>query len=219
MRIRRSIDVRPFLVARPGYARYIIVQHAREGTITQTIGATDGTPFRVVRVESPIPTLRVSFREALPDERQPSWAGSQWRVMSTLTRDSAVGSLTGYIVVHTDHPRQRRAFIPVSGFVRPVIAVTPPEARLGDLERTRVVALRLFVKNFADEEIEVTGASTDVAAVTVEVEPLEKGRTWRLTLVSVPDAPLGPFEGKVLLQTASPDLPRLEIPLSGRLVD
>ncbi|MGH7332398.1 MAG: hypothetical protein ACREKS_06545 [Candidatus Rokuibacteriota bacterium] len=35
-----EFDVRPFLVGRPGYARYIVVQHAREGTITQTIGAT-----------------------------------------------------------------------------------------------------------------------------------------------------------------------------------
>lgn len=214
-----ELDVRPFLVARPGYARYITVQHAREGTITQTLGATDGTAFNVLRVESPVPTLRVSFREALPEERQPSWGGNQWRVMSTLASDSPVGALSGHIVVHTDHPRQKRAFIPVSGFVRPMMAVTPAEARFGDVERKRRDALRLFVKNFAEEEIEVNEVSTDVAAVRAEIQPLERGRTWRLRLYPVPDAPLGPFEGKVLLRTANPKLPRLEIPLSGRLVD
>lgn len=217
--LQAELDVRPFLVARPGYARYITVQHSREGTITQTLGATDGITFNVLRVESPAPALRVSFREALPEERQPTLAGSQWRVMSTLASDSPVGALTGHIVVHTDHPRQKRAFIPVSGFVRPILAVTPPEARVGDLERKRPKALHLFVKNFAEEEIEVSDVSTDVAAVRVEVEPLERGRTWRLKLFPVSDAPLGPFEGKVLLRTASPKLPRLEIPLSGRVVD
>jgi len=213
-----DIDVRPFLVARPGYARYITVQHAREGTISQAIGATDGAPFKVLGVDSPVPTLRVSFREALPDERQPAWSGSQWRVMSTLAEDSAVGALSGYIVVHTDHPRQRRVLVPLSGFVRPMMAVTPPEARLGDLQRQPSATRHLFVKNFAEEQIEVIGASTDVATVKVEIEPLERGRTWRLTLASRPDAALGPFEGKVVLYTASPKLPRLEIPLSGRLV-
>lgn len=214
-----DLDVRTFLVGRPGYARYIVVQHAREGTITQTLGATDGAPFRVLRVESPLPTLRVSFAEARPEERQPSWTGSQWRVMSTLASDSPVGPLSGQIVVHTDHPRQKRAFIPVSGFVRPILAVTPPEAKLGELARTRPNAVHLFVKNFAEEEIEVREVSTDVAAVRVEVEPIESGRTWRLKLFVVPDAPLGPFQGKVLLHTASPQVPRVEVPLSGRLVE
>src|SRR5262249_42687251 len=68
-----DVDVRPFLAAQPGYARYITVQHSREGTITQTIAATDGAAFRVLRVESPMPSLRIEFREARPDERQPAW--------------------------------------------------------------------------------------------------------------------------------------------------
>jgi len=213
------LDVRPFLLARPGYARYITVQNAREGTITQTIGAIDGATFRVLRVESPVPSLRVAFHEARPDERQPSWTGSQWRVMSTLASASPVGALTGSMMVHTDHPRQKRVVIQVSGFVRPMLAVTPPQARLGDLDRRRPDPIHLFVKNFAEELIEVTGVSTDVTAVRAEVEPLEPGRTWRLKVFPAPGGPLGPFEGTLVLRTASPKLPSFEVPLSGRLVE
>jgi hypothetical protein len=213
------LEVRPFLVVRPGQARYITVQHAREGTITQTIGAMDGSTFRVLRVESPMPFLRISFREALSVERQPGWTGSQWRVAVSLPSDAPVGALTGMVVVHTDHPRQKRAFIPVSGFVRPMLAATPPEAPLGELDRRRTVPLHLLLKNFAEELIEVTSVSTDVAAVRAEIEPLEQGRTWRLKLFPVPDAPLGSFKGKILVHTASPKLPTFEVPLSGRLVE
>jgi Protein of unknown function (DUF1573) len=213
------IDVRPFLIARPGYARYITVQHAREGTITQTIGATDGAEFRILRVESPTPNLRVSFWEATPEQRDPSWPGSQWRVATTLDSVSPVGPLSGLVVVHTDHPRQKRIFIQLSGFVRPVLAATPPEVRMGDVGRQRAEPWRIFVRNFAEETIEVTEVSTDVAAVRAELEPLQPGRSWRVNLFPVAEAPLGPFEGKVLLRTASPTLPTFEIPVAGRLVD
>ena len=213
-----SIDVRPFVAARPGYARYIVVQQAREGTITQTIGALDGADFRVLRVESPAPSLRVSFREARPDERQPVWTGRQWRVESTLATDAPVGALTGSIVVHTDHPRQSRVVIPVSGFVRPMFAVTPPEARMGDLDRRQTRPAQFVVKNFAEEEIALTGVSTDVSAVRAEIEEVERGRSWRLKLFPAPSAPPGPFEGKLVLHTASPKLPSFEVPVSGRLV-
>ena len=213
------LDVRPFLLVRPGAARYITVQNAREGTITQTIGAVDGLTFRVLGVDSPVPSLRVSFHEARPEERQQGWTGSQWRVLSTLASRSPVGALTGSIVVHTDHPRQKRAFIPVSGFVRPMLAVTPPEARLGDLDRRRAKPVHLLVKNFAEAPLEVTGVSSDVAGVGVQLEPIEPGRTWRLRLFPIPEGPLGPFEGRLLVYTASPEAPRFEVPLSGRLVD
>jgi hypothetical protein len=214
-----EVDVRPFLVARPGSARYNTVQHAREGTITQTIAAIDGADFRVVRVESPVPTLRIEFREATPDEREPAWTGRQWRVMTTLASDSPVGPLIGPIMVYTDHPSQKRVLIPLSGFVRPMMAVTPPEARVGDLARTRTKPLQFFVKNFAEEIFEITGVSTDVAAVRAEIEPIRPGRSWHLNLFVVPDSPVGSFEGKVVVQTASPKMPRLEVPLSGRLVE
>lgn len=217
--LEAQIDVRPFLVARPGYARYITVQHAREGTIVQTIGATDGAEFRVLRVESPASNLRVSFREAKEEEREPSWTGSQWRVPMTLDSASPVGVITGLVVVHTDHPRQKRLFIQVSGFVRPVLAATPPEVRVGDLERRRAEPWRIFVRNFAEETIEITEVSTDVAAVRAELEPLQPGRSWRVKLFPVAEAPLGPFEGKILLRTASPYVPSFEIPLTGRLVE
>jgi len=217
--LEAELDVRAFLFARPGYARYITVQHAREGTIAQTVGALDGATFKTLRVESPSPALRVSFREALPQELLPSVAGSQWRVMTTLASDAPVGVVRGHVVIHTDHPRQKRTVIPLSGFVRPILAVTPPEARVGDVPRTRPVAMRLLVKNFAEEEIQVSGVSTDVGALQVEVEPVERGRTWNLKLAPVRDAPLGPFAGTIVVHTASPKLPRLEVPLTGRLVD
>jgi hypothetical protein len=210
--------VQAFLLMHPGYARYIVVQHAADGTITQTVGASDGAAFRVVGVESPSPALRTSFREARPDERRPGWTGSQWRVESTLSRDAPVGALTGDIVVVTDHPRQRVARAPVSGFVRPVFAVTPPEARMGDVDPRRTPRLQLFVKNFAEQLIDLRGAESDVTGVRAELAAREPGRSWGLTLWLDAEKPPGPFEGHVRIRTANPQVPVIDIPLSGRIV-
>ena len=212
------VEVRPFLLVHPGHARYITVQKAREGTIPQTVGTVDGAPFRVVGVESPWPHLRVAFREARPEERQPGWEGSQWRVETTLAADAPVGPLSGDLVVVTDHPRQRRARVPVSGFVRPVFAVTPPAARLGDVDPARPGSLSLVVKNFAEEEIALTGASTTVAGIRAEIEPVQPGRSWRLRLRIAADALPGAFAGVIRLSTDSAHTPAIEVPLGGRIV-
>ncbi|RPH53759.1 DUF1573 domain-containing protein, partial [bacterium] len=74
--------VEPFIAVKPGYARYITVQgEQKEGTITQTLWATDGAPLDVVKVESPYPFLKTSFREAKPEERLADGGqGKQWKV-------------------------------------------------------------------------------------------------------------------------------------------
>ena len=51
-----------------------------------------------------------------------------------LANNAKVGPLADYVTVHTNHPKQKMVQIPVSGFVRPVMAVTPPTADFGKIE-------------------------------------------------------------------------------------
>jgi hypothetical protein len=122
------------------------------------------------------------------------------------------------VVVRTDHPRQKSVFIPLSGFVRPVLAVTPPQALLGEVDPAGTAAIRLHVKNFAEESIEVTAASTDVAGVSARIEPIESGRTWSLLLTLDKEMAAGSFQGRILIKTASPKAPLIEVPLTGKIV-
>lgn len=218
LRIALKAEVQAFLLLHPGYARYIVVQLAADGTIRQTVGSSDATAFRVLKVESPHPSLRVTFREARPDERQASWKGVQWRVEATLLKDAPVGALTGNLVIHTDHPKQRVAKAPVSGFVRPIFAVTPPEVRMGDLELKAPGRTRLVIKNYAVETIALRGVESNVAGVRGELNENEPGRSWSLTLWVDEDKAAGPFEGRLRIRTASPNVPAIDVPISGRIV-
>jgi hypothetical protein len=123
------------------------------------------------------------------------------------------------MTVRLDHPKQKRLRIPVSGFVRPMFAVTPATAQLGDIERGRLPASAgLVLKSFHAEPVELHAATTDVPGIRVEIVPVERGRTFRLRVVLEPTLADGPFAGTIQVRTSNAKRPTIEVPLSGRIV-
>lgn len=212
------IAVRPFILAEPGYARYNYVQHEREGTIPQLLWSADGTDFRVLRVTSPYPHIRVSHREATAAEREKDQPGRQWVVALTIASDSPVGPIGDYVQVETDHPKQKKVWIPVSGFVRPMFAVTPPAVSLGTIAAGgQPRTIRLHVKNFAEAQIGLKGAATNVPGITAAITVAEPGRVFYVDLSVAPKVP-GPIAGSLTITTASAKQPRVEVSISGTVV-
>jgi uncharacterized protein DUF1573 len=209
--------VEPYIFVRPGYARYNVVQgEALEGDIAQVLWASDGTPFDVLSVDSPLPAaLKVSFREATEKERLPDVKGKQWRVEILLSNNAPVGPIANYVSVHTNHPKQKLVQIPISGFVRPVIAVTPPVADFGEIELKEPLNKALFVRNFATESINLTKVDNDVKGIDTRIEPLDAGRKYQVRVTLKPELGKGPFSGKIRLYTDSPKTPVIEVEVKG----
>lgn len=214
-----TIDVRAYIIVQPMGARYDVVRWSPEGGVGHTLWAADGAPFKILSLESPYSHLRVAFRPAQSAERDPSGPEQQWRIESTIATDAPVGAIAGFVVARTDHPRQKNVWIPVTGFVRPLFAVTPPTASLGDVSLSRRRTSGLHVKNFATEPIAIQGATTDVAGLRASVLPIEDGRSYRVELAASDEAQPGPFSGLVKIQTASEKEPVIEVPVTGRFVE
>lgn len=211
--------VEPFIQAKPGYARYITVQgEEKTGTIAQTIWAPDGTSFEVTGIESPYPFLKTSFREAKPEERVPDVQGKQWRIEMALSNDAAVGALADHVRIVTTHPKQKLVTIPVSGFVRPVIAVTPPVADFGQVELKEPLRRTFNVRNFATEPIKITSVEGGMPGLKTELEPVTEGREYQLRLTLSPGMAKGPLSGKLVLHTDSPKRPIIEVDLQGNVI-
>jgi hypothetical protein len=211
--------VEPYIAVKPGFARYTIVRgEAKEGTIAQTLFAPDGAPMDVVKVDSPWPYLEVSFREAQEGERLPDIKVKQWRVETKLSSEAPVGPLAGYVTVHTNHPKQKVVEIPVSGFVRPVLAVTPPKADFGKIDVKEPLRRVFDVKNFATEPIKLIGVETSGQGIEAKIEPLEEGREYTVKLTVNQGIAKGPFHGKLTIHTDSPKTPVLEVELSGTVL-
>jgi len=216
--VRATID--QFIKMKPGYARFITVQgESKEGKIVQTLWTPDKSPFEVVKVESPYPFLNVRFWEAKPEERlADNKDQQQWKVEIHLDNDAPVGALTQAVKIHTNHPKQKLIQIPISGFVRPVMAVTPPIVDMGQVDGKEPVRFSINVRNFATEPIKVTGIAGDVQGVNAKIEPVQEGREYQVQVTFQPDARKGPVNGKLTLTTDSPKVPRIEVQLKGNVI-
>ncbi|HVS12296.1 MAG TPA: DUF1573 domain-containing protein [Thermoanaerobaculia bacterium] len=221
--LKVNLESRPYLVARPGYFRYSVYQGFDEdATIGHTVAATDPADFTIERVESTLPSLSVTFREAAPEERMAGFPGPQYRVAGTLAPDAPVGALTGFVRVHTTHDEQKMFSIPISGFVRPVVAVTPPRVELGtfrmpDDEKQEGYGASLRIQHFlADEgDLEITRIETDVPHLKTRLNEGKTGRDWYLDAWFPRDTPQGKYDGTIKLFTTSEITPLVEVPVSG----
>jgi hypothetical protein len=209
--------VEPYISIKPGYARYITVQgEPLEGNIAQTLWAPDGTAWDITGIDSPFPFLAVTFHEAKPEERLPDAKGKQWKVEMKLSNQAKVGPLSDYVTVHTNHPKQKIVQIPVSGFVRPVVATTPPNADFGRIEIKEPIRKALNIRNFATEPIKVTSVDPSLPkGIDAKLETLEEGREYQVRIVLNPELAKGPFLGKLVIHTDSPKVPTLEVEVKG----
>jgi hypothetical protein len=212
--------VRYFILADPGFFRYVIVQDFDgDSTVSQTLWSTDGKPMKITKVESPYDFVEVTFREARAEElEKKAPSQQQWKVEARISPKAPVGPLTGFVTVHIDHPTQKLAKLPLHGFVRPMFAVTPPAAdwgRLTMVEQGLMTSLK--VMNFAEELVKVTGAETSVAGITAAVEEVDPGRIYYVKLTYAPTLPKGKFDGVVRIKTESPKKPLIEVPLKGSI--
>jgi hypothetical protein len=220
MELTIRAQVEPFIKAKPGYARYITVQgESKEGTIVQTLWTPDGSPMKIVKAESPYPFLKVDFHEAKPEERLKEIADQpQWKVEMHLSNDAPVGPLTESVKIYTDHPKQKLVQIPVSGFVRPMVAVTPPVADFGQITVNEPLRKSLDVQNFGTEPIKLTGALSSIQGIEAKIEPVQDGRKYEVWVTVKPEVRKGPFNGKLSLTTDSLKIPRIEIELKGTAI-
>jgi hypothetical protein len=211
-------DVRAFVVAQPSYARFVHTQTQPESSLGLTVASPEAADFRVLEAVSPYPHLRATVREAQDAERIADAPGPQWRIELTLAADAPVGPLRDFLRVKTNHPRQPELEIPLSGTVRPVLHLTPGAADFGELSlagQAREVVLTLV--NFGASPVEIRGVTTDVAGAAARFEVVETGKRWKIVVQLGPGIAKGRVDGVLRVETSSPVLPEIEVPVTGRI--
>jgi hypothetical protein len=210
-------EVQPWVDAQPGYFRFVHVQGAPEMVATQTLWSGDRADLEVLGVESQLPQLAVTFRPAAGDERSADGKGRQWVILATLGSNAPEGPLAGDVVVRTNHPQQPTLALPVGGYVRPVLAVSPPVADFGIFAPTEPRRGSVIVTNHGEAPVTVLAAETDVPGLTAQVALREKGKKYDVNLTLAAGVASGPIAGTLRVRTDSPRQPLLEIPVRGEV--
>lgn len=211
-------DVKTFLSVNPGYARFpSFVHNDKDQTIAQVLWTEDFPDLEIEEIETPQPWIEVSHREASETERSEKGLGKQWRLDVTVSSEAPVGPVAEMVLVRTNHPQQAEVQIPVSGFVRPMIAVTPPHLNLGRIDPSQAKPWGVLVRNFGSAPLAIEGAQSTIAGMDVSVEPLQEGQQFRLVLTATPDMAQGPFQGQVELETNLPQQPKITVDVRGEV--
>ncbi len=217
--------IEPRVEVEPGYARFILVEGSGTESSVQTLHTADGPDLEILSVRSPYPFVKASYRRVEADSREgsnlsdQSQDGSLWEIRLTLDGNRApVGPLADYVEVETNHPRQRVVKIPVSGFVRPEVSVTPRVVELGSRRFEEPYTTTLEVRSHTEAGVSLEAVSSSVAGVAAVIEEVEKGKVYRVVLTLSPEMAKGPFRGKVQITTSSKRHPLLEVDLSGTVL-
>jgi hypothetical protein len=213
LKLEMTARVENFINIDPPQARFLMVQGAPAGTIEHHLWADDSA-IHIADVSSPYPFLKVSYRAAEPRERLPEHEGQEWIIGLTLPGNAPIGPLGGYVGIITDHPVQPRVWLPVSGFVRPMFAVTPPDIDLKTFDPAEPTLGGLAVKNYADEKVRLTGVSSPIEGISGTIAEVEPGHHWKIRLTGKSSL-RGPIEGRLTLHTTSPKVPVIEVPIRG----
>lgn len=209
-----KVKIEPHIAVTPGYARYIYVQTLDPGTVSQTLWAIDYPDFQLLEVKSPYPFVSASFHEAKGEEAKAEGVGRQWRIDMTIQPDAAVGPLREFLVVKTNHPKQQEVRIPISGFVRPLMHLTPQVADFGKVEKiTEAREIELSLVNFGEDAVTISGVDSDVAGVSAQVEATEAGRRFKVKVKLAPGAAKGDLQTKLRIKTSAAKMPVLELPV------
>jgi hypothetical protein len=168
-------------------------------------------------VESPSPSLAATFRPAKEEEREALGRGKQWVVEATLASEPPTGPLTGDVRISTNHPRKPVLDVPVAGYVRPVVMVTPPAADLGSFTAGQPRKASVLITNHGAAPLQLLGVTTDVRGLTARIDEREKGKRFDVALTLSPDVAKGPLVGSLRVRTSSPRHPLLEVPVKGEV--
>jgi hypothetical protein len=210
-------QVRAALDAQPGYFRFIHTHGAPAETASQVVWSADQAALQVTSVASSLPSFTVNFRPAGPGEREAQGKGQQWVIVGTLAAEPPTGPLMGEVTVETNHPRQPVLHIPVTGYVHPLVAVTPPTADFGSFSGGEPRLASVLIKNNGQSPLRLLAVDTDVRGLSARIEEREKGKRFDVALTLAAGAPKGPFAGMLRVRTDSTRVPLLEVPVKGEV--
>jgi hypothetical protein len=152
-------------------------------------------------------------------------SGQRYRLTVTFEGKGPDGKVAEWLYLVT---RSEKIGIPVHTEVIPSVYTFPAAVEMGKFplshirgnpESARSVAqiLMVYRKNTTDFEIKVT---SDIPFLKIESEQGPAGDRWENTLWLDPErVQPGEFKGTIFVETNDPGVPKLEVPVSGLLLD
>jgi hypothetical protein len=161
-------------------------------------------PLRVRRARMTAPLVATR----MPAEIAPEHDGT---LRFALDTGAVRGPFDGRIVVSLDDPSLPELVLPFEGEVVSRLEVAPRPAFFVAARRGERKRATVDIINHEPQAVRIEEVAHASERFTTELETLEEGRRWRLTLVLRPDGPAGRRSEPILVRTSSRTEPVLRI--------
>ena len=137
--------------------------------------------------------------------------GAEDRIHFKLDTTNLAGKFEGAILVFLNEPELPQAELSFAGSVVPAIELSPMPAFFVAGERGRGGRAAIEIVNHETEPLQIEKVEHPSERFTTELETLERGQHYRLTLVLKPNGPGGKVSDTIVVRTSSQRMPVLRV--------
>jgi hypothetical protein len=162
---------------------------------------------------APLRILRVQLTSPLVVTRMPAFvaAGTEATIKVRMDTSGLRGHFPGEIQVFLDDPALPEADLQFVGDIVPLVEVAPAPAFFLAGRRGESRQASLEIINHESEPLKIDDVSHPSDSFTTQLEQLEEGQRYRLTLFLKPDGPGGRHSDTIVLRTSSRSEPTITV--------
>ncbi|MFH1177151.1 MAG: DUF1573 domain-containing protein [Acidobacteriota bacterium] len=207
-------EVRSFIEVLPRQLLRLNVLQGEPATDKVVLVSAEGSDFKVTGIDTAGGPYQASFRELADKERIPERKGPQWEVSVTVPGDAPEGMLNHKLIIKTTAEKAAEIPLNVSGVVRPIVQVIPPEIDFGSVPGDAPIGRNLIlINNRQGAQLELTKVETDDPAFTAEVVPLQAGQRYQVAVSMAAGTAKGTHKATLKISTNDPARKQIDLPI------
>jgi len=208
VQLQVEVEVEPTrLVYSPHVADFGTVRQKEPATRKIYVRKSRVREIQVLNVSSDNPFVTASVSEA--DDR------GGYVVSLSVSPEAPLGKLSGSLAIHTNHPKDPKVDIPLTGMLKGDLEVAPDLLYFGLLDVGSEAHRSIQISSASGKPFRVDAVDNPLACMVVTLAPAARGNGCTLTAVLRRGAPLGYIRGAVVLHTDNPEQRQIRIPVYG----
>jgi hypothetical protein len=211
--------VKPFVDVMPtGYLRFSVVKG--DSASQDVVLVSEEKTFKPTIAETSQHYVKAELIPAGEKDKVAGRAGDQYKLHVSVTADAPEGLLNAPIRVSTGVMQQPTVEIPVSGYVRSRVSVTPALVNFGNFTAGKDAITRniIVTNNKPAIPVKVTRAEVSVPGFQTDVVPTQEGVSYTVVVKAGDKVKKGAIDGTVKLYTTDKEKAVIELPLKGEVL-
>jgi hypothetical protein len=211
--------VKPFVDVMPtGYLRFSVVKG--DSASQDVVLVSEEKTFKPTIAETSQSYVKAELIPAGEKDKVAGRAGDQYKLHVSVTPEAPEGLLNAPIRVSTGVTQQPTLEIPVSGYVRSRVSVTPALVNFGNFTAGKDAITRniIVTNNKPAVPVKVTKAEVSVPGFQTDVVPTQEGVSYTVVVKAGDKVKKGAIDGTVKLYTTDKEKAVIELPLKGEVL-